>query len=564
MAGGRFSALIERDVPVPMRDGIVLRADVWRPAEDGRYPILLQRLPYDKSATEVTSVHSGLDPLRATEEGFVVVIQDTRGRFASEGAFDPFRCEAADGVDTIAWAAALPYGNGSVGMFGGSYFGATQLLAACEAPPALKAIAPAITASDYYEGWTYHGGVLQLGFVLWWTLFALAPNEILRAPAAEQERLQAIWERLMEDPWQTLARLPLHDLDGLEQLLPWYLDWLEHECRDEWWEEVAPNERYDTIGVPALHIGGWHDIFVAGTVENFVRLRQEAATAEARAGQQLVVGAWSHANYSDTVGSVYSGHRAPWGALDSTAMQLTFFGQHLRGDPAPQTPRVRVFLMGANQWLEEDDWPLAGIREERWHLHDGGLLDRADPRPDEPPDEFVYDPADPVPTLGGATLLPGFERGYRTGPHDQRDVETRPDVLVYTSAPLDSHLDVIGPVKATLHVSSTAPATDFTAKLVDVQPDGRALLVCDGITTVALPDDREATVIVALGPTANRFQRGHRLRLELSSSNFPRFARNPNSGVPRARATAADLRPARQTVFHDAARPSHLLVPVRR
>jgi putative CocE/NonD family hydrolase len=558
----RASATVDRDLPVPMRDGVVLHADVWRPAAEGRYPVLLLRTPYDKSATEVTNVHSGLDALRAVDAGFVVVIQDTRGRFRSEGAFDPYRCERLDGADTVAWAAGLPYANGNVGMYGGSYFGGTQLLAAMERPPALKAIAPAITAADYYEGWTYQSDVLQLGFVLYWTLFALAPNEILRQPPGERERYQRIFDELMADPWATLARLPLDDLNGLEEILPWYGEWLAHDARDEFWRAVAPNEHYDRMAVPALHVGGWYDIFVAGTIENFARLSDEAATPEARAGQRLLIGPWAHANYRDTIGGLQFGPMSSWAALDSTAMQLAFFGEHLRGDASAELPRVRIFLMGANTWVESDSWPLPDVHAERWHLRSDGALTRDVPG-DEVPDTFTYDPAKPVPTHGGATLIPGFEVGFRTGPHDQREIEARDDVLVYTSPQLEQHLDLVGHVVAELCVSSSAPSTDFTAKLVDVHPDGRAYLICDGIATFTDTGDPQL-LQVSLGPTANRFRAGHRIRLEVSSSNFPRFARNPNTGGSRVSATDTALRPAHQVVYHDASRSSFLQVPVRR
>jgi putative CocE/NonD family hydrolase len=558
----RASVIVDRDVAVPMRDGVVLRADVWRPASEGRYPVLLLRTPYDKSATEVTNVHSGLDALRAVDEGFVVVIQDTRGRFQSEGIFDPYRCEPLDGADTVSWAAGLPFANGNVGMYGGSYFGGTQLLAAMEAPPALKAIAPAITAADYFEGWTYQSGVLQLGFVLYWTLFALSPNEILRQPPRERGRYQLIFDDLMADPWATLARLPLDDLDGLEEILPWYREWLAHGERDEFWLAVAPNEHYGRMTVPALHVGGWYDIFVAGTIENFIRLSEEAATPEARAGQRLLVGPWSHANYRDTVGGLQFGPASSWAALDSTGMQLAFFGEHLRGDAPAELARVRVFLMGANAWIESDSWPLPDVHDQRWNLRGGGVLS-AEPAGDEAPDTFTYDPASPVPTQGGATFIPGFEVGFRTGAHDQREVEDRDDVLVYTSAPLVENIDVVGHVVAGLCVSSSAPSTDFTAKLVDVHPDGRAYVICDGIATFADIGGPQM-LNVSLGPTANRFRSGHRIRLEVSSSNFPRFARNPNTGASRVSATDTDLRTARQAVYHDASRSSFLQVPVRR
>ena len=557
-----------------MRDGTILRADVWRPLSTARRPVLLQRTPYGKTPGQISIVNAGIDPLRAAERGYVVVIQDTRGRFASEGAFEPFRCERDDGEDTLAWLGRQPFSDGTVGMYGGSYFGATQLLAAAARPPGLRAIVPAITASEFYEGWTYPGGAFQLGFVLFWTLASLAPDAVLRAPETERPRLQELLDALLADPWASYRRLPLDDLDGLEEVLPYYREWLAHPTRDAWWREPAPNERYGAVEVPALHVGGWYDIFVAGTVENFARLREEAATEHARHGQRLVVGPWAHVVYGDTVGQQQFGPASAWAGADPTPWQLDWFDAHVRGLPTPEVAPVQLFLMGANRWLHEDEWPPRGIAREAWHLRRDGALHQAPPAVDEPRDEFTYDPHDPVPTCGGATLMPGFTVGYRTGAHDQREVERRPDVLSYTSAPLDTDLDVIGPVTAVVHVATSAPDTDFTAKLVDVHPDGRAWLICDGIRALrhreglerAVPATPGETyeVAVELGPTANRFRAGHRVRLEVSSSNFPRFARNPNNGVLPTEAREADLTPARQVVFHDAARPSRLVLPVRR
>ena len=582
-SAGSSTVVVERDVQVPMRDGTTLRADVWRSARAEPAPTLLQRSPYGKNPGEISIVHAGLDPLQAVEAGYNVVLQDTRGRFASDGEFVPFAHEPEDGEDTLAWLAGQPFSNGRTGMYGGSYFGATQLLAAARRPAGLEAIAPVVTASDYYEGWTYQGGAFQLGFVQHWTLLGLAPMAVERLSAAEQPHYQAILDELLADPWQLYRRLPLSDLDGLEDVLPFYRDWLEHDTRDEWWRSTAPNERYGEIEVPALHIGGWYDLFVAGTVENFGRLRREAGSERARAGQRLVVGPWSHGNYGDTVGALQFGIGSVMGGGDMTGVHLAWFDRHLRDVPADEGPAVQLFLMGANRWLEEDDWPVPGAAEERWYLHSGGrantgggdgTLTRETARGDEPADGFVCDPRDPVPTHGGATFVPGYPVGFCTGPHDQREVERRPDVLVYTSEPLDADLDVIGPVEATLHVSTSAPDTDFTAKLVDVHPDGHAYCICDGILALRHRDGLERAehgrpgevyeLRIALGPTANRFFAGHRLRLEVSSSNFPRFARNPNDGTRPTRARESNLTTARQQVFHDRARPSHLSLPVRR
>ena len=576
------TVVVERDVEIPMRDGTTLRADVWRSSGGAPAPVLLQRSPYGKNLGEISIVHAGIDPLQAVEAGYALVFQDTRGRCSSDGDFTPFSHEADDGEDTLAWLAEQSFSNGRAGMYGGSYFGATQLLAAARRPVGLQAIAPVVTSSDYYEGWTYQGGAFQLGFVQHWTLLGLAPVILQRLPDGEQRRYQPILEELLANPWELYRRLPLDDLGGLEEVLPFYRDWLAHDTRDDWWRSSAPNERYGEVAVPALHVGGWYDLFAAGTIENYSRLRREAATEEARAGQRLVMGPWSHGNYGDTVGDMQFGIGAVWAGGDTTGFHLAWFDRHLRDVPGDDEPPVRLFLMGANRWLAEDDWPVPGVTEERWYLHSGGSANTAagdgslsqQPADDEPADEFVYDPRDPVPTHGGATFVPGYPVGFRTGAHDQREIETRADVLVYTSDPLPDDLDVIGTVEATLHVSTSAPDTDFTAKLDDVHPDGRAYCICDGILALRHRDGLERAVDsrpgeryelrIALGPTANRFFAGHRLRLDVSSSNFPRFARNPNDGTRPTLARESNLTTARQQVFHDRAQPSHLSLPVRR
>lgn len=578
---------VERHVPVPMRDGVVLRADVWRDPSAGPRPVILQRTPYDKQAFELVFVQMGLDPFRAVEAGYVVVVQDCRGRFRSEGEFVPFTQEYPDGEDTLAWVRAQPWCDGRVGMYGASYVGGTQLMAAAAgAPTGPDAICPHITASDYWEGWTYQGGALQLGFIQWWTVNFLSPVSVDRLPEAERAEPLAIRRRLLEDPWATYRRLPPTDLDGLERHIPFYIDWLARETPDEGWRSTAPRNHYSRIAAPALHIGGWYDIFVAGTIENYARLRREAATPAARDGQRLVVGPWAHGNLSDVIGAVEFGPDAAEAVLDMTGLHLRFFDRHLRGvaSTGRDEARVRLFLMGANTWIEEPDWPVPGVVEERWTLHSGGAAATAAgdgrlapdaPGQDEPPDTFRYDPADPVPSLGGATFLPGLTVGLRTGAHDQREVEARPDVLVYTSDPLDQVLDVIGVVRAELVFATDAPSTDVTAKLVDVHPDGRAIIVVGGILDLRYRDGLEAPgdllepgcpyrVVVTLGPTAMRFRAGHRIRLEVSSSDFPRFARNPNTGGSRIAVWEDDLRVANQTLYHDAERPSALILPARR
>jgi putative CocE/NonD family hydrolase len=365
LGGRRFGAQVERNVAVPMRDGTVLRADVWRPVGEGRHPTLLQRLPYDKSSSFITVHQAGLEPLRAVGAGFAVVVQDVRGSYESDGGFEPFAHEAEDGADTIAWIAEQPFSDGQVCMYGASYVGATQLLAATEAPPALRAIVPNITGSEYYEGWTYQGGVLQLGFTAWWSL-GFGADTLLRrrAAGAEVAELEAALVRLLADPWTVYERLPLDDHPLLRELTPAFFDWLAHPERDAYWRATAISERYGAIAVPALHIGGWSDIFVDGTLRNYVGLRDGAATQAAREGQRLLVGPWAHGNAHEMVGDLSFGPEASQLALDMTAIQLDFFARVLAGRPF-ETPPVRIFVMGANRWRDEDAWPIARKRRAR-------------------------------------------------------------------------------------------------------------------------------------------------------------------------------------------------------
>ncbi len=576
------SAIVERNVAVPMRDGTILRADVYRPGGPGRYPVLVQRLPYGKGDSGFVVVASALEPLRAAEAGFVVVVQDVRGRGASDGRFTPFEQETADGADTVAWAAAQPFSDGRVGMYGVSYAGATQLLAAVEAPPALAAVAPHFTAAEYYDGWTYQGGAFQLGFSLLWAGgFAGDTGRRSRAVAGGRPA-EADGAGRDGDIWQAYRHLPLLDHPALVEGFPAYREWLCHPERDGYWRRTAVNERYGRVRVPALHIAGWYDLFLGGTLANYRGLRDHAATPRARAAQRLVIGPWTHSTPSDHVGDAAYGPAAGQFSLDMTGVHLDWFAAVLAGREADIAP-VRLFVMGANRWRDEDDWPLTRARPQPWYLRGGGYANGLDgdgwlsPEPppvDEPPDRYLFDPRNPVPTLGGPTFLPGHSVGRHAGPRDQRPVERRHDVLVYTSAPLPHDVEVTGPLSVTLHAATSARDTDWTAKLVDVHPDGRALSVVDGILRARyhrgldraqlLDPHRPYEYTIDLVATSTVFRAGHRLRVEISSSNFPRFDRNPNHGGDIASATSADLTPAVQTVFHDAARPSCIRLPIVR
>jgi putative CocE/NonD family hydrolase len=574
--------LIDRNVPIPMRDGTVLKGDIYRPDTDAPVPAIVCRLPYDKDV--LLQQTFALHAVRAADAGFGVVYQDTRGRFQSDGEFYPFIHEGRDGYDTVEWTADQPWCDGSVGMTGASYFGATQWLAAAEQPPHLKAICPIVTTSEYYESWTYQGGAFELGFVLLWTLNNLAPETARRlaeAAGAEPEemmRLLLATDR-MDDQY---AHLPLSDLPILRdsQTADFYSDWIAHATDDEYWRSIAINQRYDRIQVPAYNIGGWYDLFVHGTLENFVRMQQEGGSDVAREEQRLLIGPWAHGAFSGFYPDFNFGILSSADVVDLAGLQLRFFAHYLKGEENgfAEEPPVRVFVMGENRWRDEHEWPLARTQYTPWFLHSdgnaggtGGLLSSEGPA-QEPWDTYLYDPRHPVPTIGGQTFLPGLLLGANAGPRDQRPVEARSDVLVYTSAPLEQPLEVTGPLTVTLYATTSAPDTDFVVRLCDVHPDGASRILAEGILRARFREGYQQPRPVEPGQmyeykinlvaTSNLFQVGHRIRVDVTSSSFPRFDRNPNTGRPLGEDGPEDLRPALQTIFHDSERPSHILLPV--
>jgi uncharacterized protein len=558
---GPLPVAIETGVKVRMRDGVTLAADVYRPRAEGRFPVLLERTPYDRRDPQTGQL--------LASHGYVVVLQDTRGRFGSEGEFYPFKNEADDGFDTVEWAAALPYADGKVGMFGGSYVGATQMLAAMAHPPHLVAIQPYVTASEYYEGWTYQGGALMEWFVTSWSS-GLAVDTLRRKAEA------------LSHPRDWVEGTPvtdyrLLDLPSVASLAPYLRDWMAHPTRDAYWKATRVSDHYGEMTVKALHEAGWHDIFSRGAIENYMGLRAKAATPEARAGQRLVVGPWAHwaTSPEGKVGDVVFGKAA---VVDGNDVLLKWAAFALKDDATSEYATgapVRLFVMGDNAWRDEQEFPLARAQSTRYYLHagkgansvsgDGALSLR--PPGKEPPDRFDYDPANPVRTLGGRLCCGA---AYQPGPADQRPNESRADVLVYSTPPLEHDLEVTGFITAEIQAATSGADTDFTAMLVDVDPSGYARYLADGIVRARYRHSREQaepvppgqieTYPIDLWATSNVFKAGHRLRLYVSSSNFPRFDRNPNTGETGASATRMEV--AHQTVYHDAAHASALILPV--
>jgi len=500
--------------------------------------------------------------------GYVVILQDTRGRFDSEGEFYPFRHESEDGYDTVEWAAALEYANGKVGMFGASYVGATQMLAAISKPPHLTAIFPYVTAAEYYDGWTYQSGALMQWFASSWTSGLTV--DTLRRKATLRLRPKEWVESIPVEDYRLL------DLPGTSELAPYLRDWVAHETDDEYWKRWKISDHYPEMTVKGLHAGGWHDIFVKGSIKNFTGLRGSARSAELRDGQRLMVGPWAHAATSPEgkVGDVLFGKEA---VLDMPQTTLDWFDYALRGNNnrfASGKP-VRLFILGENAWRDEDEFPLKRTRQTRYFLHSerganggrgDGKLSLEAPRT-EGQDSFLYDPLNPVPTLGGRLCCGA---GIAPGPFDQKPNESRTDVLVYSTPPLEKDTEVTGYVTLELFAASSAFDTDFTAIVADVDPAAYARYLTDGIVRARYRNSTEKPEPIVPGQiykytldlwaTGNLFKAGHQIRLYVSSSNFPRFNRNLNTGEVTLGSTKSLV--AKQTIYHDAQHPSALVLPV--
>jgi putative CocE/NonD family hydrolase len=561
--GADGGIVVEKNVEARMRDGVVLRADIYRPPGPGKYPVLLRRTPYSKHD------RGDVPRFRAlAARAYVVVVQDTRGRYMSDGVAKPHD-EAEDGFDTIAWVRTLPYADGKVGMWGGSYLATTQLLAATLQPDGLVALFPSSSYSSRYD-MVFQGGAFYLNDGLGWNLGqAIDVRRRTYAPQADRDGpigLDADERRTLRERW--LWHVPLKSMDALElrRFAPGYIEMLEHPTYDAFWETFDIAAKHSRFEAPAHHLTGWYDTLLTGTLKNYSGLRARAANDTARRYQRLVVGPWTHAGptmSSTTIGDVDYG---PAAGMDAHALQERWFDAWLRAGAQHEPPAafdgapVRIFVMGDNKWRDEQEWPLARAKLTAFYLHSGGSANTLDGDGSlsltapaaETRDEFSYDPWDPVQT--------GAIGGYSRIPSDQRPTEKRRDVLVYSSAPLERDLEVTGPLSVTLWVATSAPATDFTAKLVDVHPDGTARAINDGILRGRFVPGQTTEIAIDMGATSNVFHAGHRIRLDITSSNFPRFDRNPNTGEAFGEAT--QLRRAAQAVYHDTAHASRLMLPV--
>jgi putative CocE/NonD family hydrolase len=552
-------------VRVPMRDGVRLDTNVFHPTGVAHFPTILVRTPYGKGADLPSGYSAFID------HGYAVVLQDVRGRNDSQGVFDPLDQEGPDGYDTLNWIAIQPWSDGKIGMMGGSYLGIAQWRVALLNNPHLKAIFPVVSGyDDYFDRFYSTGGATKLGHRLLWLSLNLTP------PGVPRPKFPDFINHL---PLRTADRAATH------QTVAFYQAALDHPTYDGFWKALSVREKIDRVHVPVFSVAGWYDNYVESDLEAFAALHK-AGKADLK--HRIMVGPWPH-NMSIAFSGIDFG-------TDSSApirsYQIEWFDHWLKGTPEDakkssgetwhtthaeidESP-VHIFVMGVNRWRDEQEWPLARTRYSQLYLAskghansmtgDGALSWTLEKK--SKPDEFAYDPRYPVPTMGGAVCCD--PKIFPWGPMDQRPVEKRNDVLVYTSQPMKLELEVTGPIKVVLYASTSAPDTDFTAKIIDVFPNGEARNLTDGIlrmryrhgldkAELAQPGEIYPLTIDA-GVTSNVFLPGHRIRVEISSSNFPRFDRNQNTG--RAIADETVLKTAHQSVYHGRTYPSHVLLPV--
>jgi len=573
---------VRPDVKIPMRDGVELSANIFLPKAEGKFPVILTRSPYGKGNEKYG------DGLFYAGRGYVLVIQDCRGKGASQGEWEPFANEGNDGRDTQAWILNQPWCNGSIGTSGGSYVGFTQWISAPNAGDHLNAMFTVVPLVDTYGDGVYTDGAMNLALMMGWGSMV--------SPGPGEQPAMLTWRP--EDWLRAYRTLPLCEWDrAIGRKVQYLRDWVAHPQFDQYWAARGIRGQWQDITAPICTVGGWYDIFARSVFEHVNAVRTTSRSQEARKNQHLIMGPWAHGISQDgKVGDLNFGKES---VIDVRDLQTRWFDYWLKAQPtgAETWPAFRIFVMGINQWRDEQEWPLKRTQYTPYYFHGKGSANtlkgdgtlNSEKPSGEATDEFVYDPNDPIPTAGGCNLV-----GCPAGPHDQSEVEKRNDVLVFTSDELKSELEVTGPVKVILYAASTAEDTDWTAKLVDVHPNGRAFNLCDGILRASLwrgrpglasrwhlaggkEQGQDALATSKTNPslikpgeiyryeidlwvTSNAFLPGHKIRVEISSSNFPRFDRNLNTG--EVFGTGTRLMKATQTVYHDKEHPSHVLLPI--
>jgi len=552
---------IDRAVVCPLADGTTLVSDHYYPPGDGPWPTLLMRQPYGRDiASTVVYAH----PIWFARNGYHVVIQDVRGRGGSTGEFYPFRNEGPDGAATIAWLLQHPACNGRIGMYGFSYQGATQLLAAAEQPEGLQCIAPHMTAHDLYRGWFYHQGALRLSSALGWGIQMLREDARRLGLREASAKLEAAWANIRAQ--SSTAPYAAHPAIADPQLPSYVRDWFAHREEGPYWSALDISTRVDRIQIPALHMAGWFDTYLDGSIAGYLALRDHAGTEFARTNQYLIAGPWVHIPWGDRAGDTNFGNAAN---LNTDAILLRWFNHWLKdsGDFAAE-PHIRHFALGPNEWRTANAWPESAEYALYLHSHgnansrkgDGSLSSTA-PIADEPRDIFVYDPEVPVLAHGGPQAL--------SGPFDQAAIELGNNLLVYTSTPATREIPVFGQPRVRLFAATSAPHADFTAKLVRVPAAGRAEFLCIGIARSSwlfrasgYTADHIHTWEFTLEPISFVLAPGECLRLEIASSAFPLYDRNPSTGIPPQDADNWNWARSTQQILHSADHPSALYLPI--
>ena len=545
---------IQLDLKIPMRDDVRLYAALYRPATGNRFPVLLIRSPYSTQHPRYVDW-----AMRFAQHGYAVVMQDSRGRYESDGVWRPYIDETKDGYDTQQWIGAQPWCDGNIGTFGVSYPGFTQILPAPLRSPYVKALVPIANQEDNYGHMRYNG-VLQL---------QNAMNFIWLGNRTNQNAPRDLID------WDNVYRsLPL--ISALDDIgdRPFYREVIQHSTFDAFWKSYSMKGKYGEVEVPAYFITGWYDNLLHEGFKCFTGWKSQARTPEARAKTKLLVGPWPHnpIGTGEPFGDIGFG---PDAGMDIPGVHLRWYDQRLKGIDTgiDDEPPIRIFVMGENVWRDEHEWPPARTQYTKFYLrshgranslHGDGELSREPPK-NEPTDGFTYDPDNPVPTVGGQSMFID-----NNGPMDRRPVERRDDVLVYSTALLSNDLEVTGAIDLTLYAASSTPDTDFTATLIDVHPNGSAINICEGIVRARFRESYEAPTLIDPGAiyeykirlweTSNVFKAGHRVRIEISSSNFPRFDRNLNTG--HTPGMDAEMQVAQQTIYHSAQHPSHITLPV--
>lgn len=544
-------------VEVPMRDGVMLATDIYRTPTVGRAPVLLMRTPYNKDRGKSIAE-------RYASAGYIAVVQDCRGRYQSEGDFIPYNSEGQDGYDAIEWLGKQPWCNGRIGMWGASYVGATQWQAAAEKPPGLVTIAPTATWSSFYRN-LYLGGALRISLITGWAAG--------QAQKPDGAAVTADWRR-------TLLHLPLSEVDQeVGWSIPWLKGMLTHPRLDGYWKRVELTEQIVDLELPMQHIVGYYDFFSRESVSNFERMQKHARDPQTRRRQQLILGPWDHGSIGRAkVGEVDFGRHA---VMDTAGENLKWFDRFLKVDQAAAgdvAVPVKYFSMGDNDWHDAATWPPRGFEAAAFYLHSqghantaggDGKLDRTPPDENEVPDSFRADPDDPTPACPVTESRPVMSATW--APVDQRPIEERDDVLVYTSAPLTEPLTFAGNAKASLSVSANTPDADWVVKLIDVHPDGFAQNLAVGILRGSFRDSElhptplqpgeVYEIEVDLGPIAAQIGTGHRLRVDVCGAYFPLFDRNPNTAVgPFGERSAV----ATERVYHDRTRISRIMLPCKK